>query len=143
MTTLPALTPQTARQSLPLNLPGSEVLTAVMPASCLEWKLALFLCRWWWLCYWCSALLLVLSLAAAKKPTSCINELGKAGFSGCGLRKVSARFKFFCGVLGAVYSLLWFVGWVDEAQIGDKRSSSGCYGFTPAAGMTERNLSER
>ena len=137
MTTLPALTPQTARQSLPLNLPGSEVLTAVIPASCLEWKLAhLLLCRWWWLCYWCSALLLVLSLAAAKKPTSGINELGKAGFSGCGLRKVSARFKFFCGVLGAV-------GWLDEAQIGDKRSSSGCFGFTPAAGMTERNLSER
>ena len=30
--------------------------------------------------------------------------------------------EFFCGVLetlGVVYPLLWFVGWVDEVEIGD------------------------
>jgi len=62
------------------------------------------------------ALLLVLSLAAAKKP-------GRVGFLGYGLRGQRSRLvsSSFAGFwrLGVVYPLLWFLGWADEVEIGD------------------------
>ena len=69
------------------------------------------------------ALLLVLSLAAARNLLSCVNGPGEQGFQSTGLEaKGLDSFQILLrgfGDWGRCVLYLWFVGWVGEVEIGD------------------------